>query len=310
MEYNGIYSIEGIDDGLFCNFEIVSYILIINFCYSFKRIVIVCKMAPIYTSHVDDTQYSIYYEDPLRMAPIFTSHVDDTQYCIYGDDPRRAFSRIILDYRYFELDSVVLRDSECGNRLTAVESRVDSQGVDHEVEVYSGLWYHIPGALNVVADCSSRFPRVIGMPLFPKLLLEHQLGEVYNRAEQCIRAEYFVRLIGEEGEMFYCSYGRLWDDRYLSGWYTDYEFSGNRFTPLFRPRTMAPYDSWYYGVLGIFPWIHVGVCDGGKLLDFGSNHVPGLLSLDMVPIAPTVFSQVLFSTVPYGCRVAYLDGDC
>ena len=233
------------------------------------------------------------------MAPLYTSHVDDTLFCNYGDGPWHAFSRIIWDYRYFELGAVVLRDSERGNRLTGVESRVDSQfvnidlifppghmaevdcslqqklgekndsnspkdPVDHKVDVYCCLWYHIPGALNVVADCTSRFPRIIGAPLFPQLMLEHRLGVEYNRAEQVICAEYFVRLIGVEGEMFYCSYGRLWDDRYLSGWYTDYGFSGNRFTPLSGPRAMDPYDSLCYGVPGIFPWMHVAVRDGGK----------------------------------------------
>ena len=63
MECNRIYSIEGSDDGLFCNFEILSYILIINFYYSFKRIVTGWKMGPFYTSHGDDTLYCIYDND-------------------------------------------------------------------------------------------------------------------------------------------------------------------------------------------------------------------------------------------------------
>ena len=79
----------------------MSYILIINLYYIFKRIVLVRNMAPLYTSHVDDCLYSI---------------------C--EDDPRHAFPRITRDYRYF------FRDSERGNRFTWVESLVDSRSAD------------------------------------------------------------------------------------------------------------------------------------------------------------------------------------
>ena len=170
--------------------------------------------------------------------------------------------RITRDYRYF------LRDSERGNLLflpgslgegidSTLDFSDDSQLVDHEV-------YHVPGAHHEFADFVSRFLGITGHLLFTRMMSEHRLGEDCNRAEQRVRTEYFVRLIGVGGESFYCGYGRFWDDRYLSGWYTGYEFSGDRFTPLSGPRAMAPYDSWYYSVPGIFPWIRVSVSDGGN----------------------------------------------
>ena len=246
-------------------------------------------MAPVFSGHVDDCLYSslgdrTYQQcrgemddsnSPFELVvlgvpvyPRFLYHVPGTPNVVADSISRYSgvigapsAPRITRDYifmRDIERGNLTFLPGSLGEEIdSTLDSRVGSQLVDHEVD-------HVPGAHHEFADFVSRFLGITGDLLFTRMMFEHRLGEDYNRAKQSICVEYFVRLIGVTGESFYCSYGGLWADPYLSGWYTDYEFSGARFTPLYGPRAMAPYVSWYYGVPGIFPWIHVDVIDGGN----------------------------------------------
>ena len=131
---------------------------------------------------------------------------------------------------------------------------------------------YITGEVMRDADRLSRYhATTVIAPLLPKLLVEHWWSEEYDRTIQSVRAvcfshsrfNYSDEYCGEEG-MFYCHFGSVMRDTYLSGWYTRFEFSGNHFSPLCGPRRMAAYDALYYGRHNNFPWVRVDVLHGGK----------------------------------------------
>ena len=137
------------------------------------------------------------------------------------------------------------------------------------------LWMpdgYIAGEVMRDTDRLSRYcATTVIAPLLPKLLVEHQWSKKYDCTVQSVcavcfshsRFNYSDEYCGEEG-MFYCTFGSKDRDKYLSGGYTCFEFSGNHFSLLFEPRRMAAYNARYYGRRGNFPCVCVDVLHEGE----------------------------------------------